>query len=141
MGHPYRQNKKLFDTSMMVMAYCLEKAASDNSFRDDIKDWCRDKEFTALAFRVYENLCCGHTLCSVKVLTDSILEDEVVSNLPMPKNSDDESDCWLGVTCGQFLGYPTKDNEEIVEKALSEFSEDLEVGYLSEIFERHPEWR
>ena len=59
----------------------------------------------------------------------------------MPKNSDDESDCWLGVTCGQFLGYPTKDNEEIIEKALLEFSEDLEVGYLSEIFERHPEWR
>ena len=140
MEHNYRKNKDMFSTAMAVMAACMKRASEDLQFKERIADWDRDVEFSALAFRVYGMLVGGkYSESLVREHTLAVLDGEDIKRLPAPQDNDD-SDCWLGVTCGEYLGYPTQNNFEIVEKALSEFANDLSVGYLSDIFDRHPEW-
>ena len=138
MSHGYRQNVKLFDTAMAVMAYCKERSNTDIDFARRIEDWCRDVEFTKIAYKVYQG--CPSNMEYLKGFTQEVIDYFDILKLPMPESDSDESDCWLGVTCGEYLGYPDKLNERIVEKALQEFADDVNVGYLGEIFSRHPEW-
>lgn len=137
--HNYRKNKKLFDTARVVMTYCNLRAENDENFAEKIKDWYRDKEFTALAYKVYNE--CPRNRQEIIDRTREILDNYDVTCLPMPKNDSDESDCWLGTTCGDYFGYPSENDESIIEQALQEFADDPDVGYLGEIFRRHPEWR
>ncbi len=138
--HGYRENKELFSVAMAVMAFCEEKSAVDNSFDERTKDWCRDIEYTGLAYAVYKGLeDKNYNENAIKAYTNDLLETS--EKYPLPEDPNAESDCWLGITCGEYLGYPTEEKLQVVEKALQEFADDEELGYLSEVFECHPEWR
>ncbi len=138
----YTENRNLFKTAMAVMAVCNENRKVDWDFRIKTEDWCRDEEYSALAYHVYGMLNKKkYSEDSVREYTQDILDNEFedIKGYPLPQG-DDDFIAWHGVTCGDYLGYPTAENIEIVKKCLKEFDEDTEVGYLGEIIRRHPEW-
>ena len=138
----YTDNKILFKTAMAVMAACNEKRKTDKDFNKRSEDWCRDAEYSALAYHVYGMLDGkkysknAARACTLDILDD---EDEDIEKYPAPQGNDDFIS-WHGITCGDYLGYPTANNILIAKKCLEEFEKDTEVGYLGEIFRRHPEW-
>ncbi len=131
----------LFEVGMAVMAYCVQKEKNTEYYLEKLANWCRDNEYTRLAYRVYGKLR-GRDADEdlIAELTQKVLDSEDVEKLPMPKASRDENAIWHGVTCGDFLGYPTDENLALAHKAIQEFEENLTYNYLSEVFNAHPEW-
>lgn len=132
----------LFKVAMAVMAYCVKKEEEDEHYYVEVfGNWCRDMEFTALAYRVYQKLR-GREFDEALIarLTQKILDTEDVEKLPHPNNSNDEATICHGVTCGDFLGYPTLSNLVTAHNAIQEFEENMEYHYLAEVFDAHPEW-
>ncbi len=133
---------KLFKVAMAVMAYCVQKEKEDEHYYVDVfGNWTRDGEFTQLANRVFKKLR-GRKYDEVLIaeLTQKVLDTEDVKKLPMPKKMEEEDIIWKGVTCGDFIGYPTLANLATAHNAIQEFEENMEYGYLSEVFDAHPEW-
>jgi hypothetical protein len=131
----------LFEVGMAVMAYCVKKEKDEKYYLEKFANWCRDNEYTRLAYRVYGKLR-GRDIDEVLIakITQKVLNTEDVNKLPMPKASRDESAIWYGVTCGDFLGYPTISALVTAHNAIQEFEENLTYNYLSEVFDAHPEW-
>lgn len=150
----YMYNKELFKISMAVMVSCKLREKEDPEFAERTKDLCRDIEYSRLAFEVYNrrlakakndqkdpNATIKYCRLSEFSMTDTVLDSiDDIRNLPIPSGNDD-SDCWLGVSCADYLGLPgKKDVMAIVRQALYEFAADEDCGYIGEIIDKHPEW-
>ncbi len=135
------RNEKLFYTSMAVMAYCKEREKKDKKFKKATKEWFRDVEYAQLSYKVYRVLG-NEPYSKEKIITTT--EDIVNTQLADVRffaepQEYDQYDAWHGVTCGQYLGYPSKSSLEKVKKVFTEFPtyEDYELNL---ILRNHPWW-
>lgn len=133
-------NQDLFYTSMTVMAICNEKSKEDIDFSFRVKDWSIKNEYTAIAYDIYKKLHCGFIESSVRILLEDYLLKDETRILPLPESISDKTDCYFGLVCGDFLGYPDVDKLDVIKDALEEFYLDSTSTDLKDIFRNHPEW-
>ena len=143
-GKAYMFDENLFKTSMMVMVRCMELEKENKEIADWMEDWCRDVEYANLAYMVYSSIGNKEPQKEeVFAATDRLLgvggELNRYNSLSLSDKAD--SDSWLGVTCGNYLGLPTRETMDKVKLLLDEFMVMPKYGYLGEIIRTvHKDW-
>ncbi len=142
MGRPIKisgiNNMELFKIAMATMARIKEMQKENSEIKELTEEWCRDVEFSAVAYAVAKQL---DDIKYDEQAIDRIITIELLkSELPAPADECD-FDCWYGIVSGDYFGRPQRDNLMTLKEAFKEYAKDTSVGYLSQIFDRHPEWK